>query len=739
MAHQTFYKIVLVFLVLALVFPAAGSQAAPLPKAAAAFSCDTATGLPKAECEALVALYNATGGAGWLKQTGWLQTDTPCTWYGVSCKSERVTSLWLNNQRLSGSLPAQISALTALENLYLDNNQLVSLPPQIGSLSSLRYISLGNNHLTNLPPEIGNLIFLRGLRVSENKLSSLPLQIGNLSLLSELNLENNQLSALPVQIGSLSGLETLTLGGNQLASLPDEIGALVSLRYLNLNDNQLTHLPAGMSYLGNLRYLEVSYNRLAAVPAEMSILLNLNGINLTGNQLTGLPDEFSALTNLQYLRLGENQLSSLPAVIPSLANLAALSLHGNLLGGELPASLTALTLSQFTFYDTQWCVPHSGDTTTWLGTIPFVFSSGWICETWIGGGLSGTVTLPGGAPAAGVQVNLYRSLEEGVGRFHWYTVTDSEGKYGFNELGEGIGVAYKVQFVDRGFKYAPQFYANAYSMYLASPVPIPLGSGANGIDVELALGLPGAAVINAPAASVSRSAEDGMLWINFPRGKASDITVTREIPCQDGMMPQDVHLNMAFSGDSFPMTNVDGSSWRATIPVEKITDEEGLYIMHQCEGMWTQTVVGYINFFTPLGAVIDASSGKPIPGAKVTLYQVPGWLPQTSPDDNQYKTCQSNASKPADAPWSWAAPLDAGILPNKWMGDLWPEPPVQLSAPNGEYGWDLGPGCYYVMVEARGYNESPSMFFGSVPVVTDMNVKLYIRERYLFLPFLNRR
>jgi hypothetical protein len=739
MAHQSIHKIVLVLLVLALVFPPAGIQAAPLAKAATAFSCATASGLPTAECEALVALYNATGGSGWFNQTGWLQTNTPCTWYGVSCKNERVTGLALNNQRLSGALPAQISALTALEALYLDNNQLVSIPPQIGSLSSLRYLSLGNNHLTSLPVEIGNLTFLRGLRVSENELNSLPLQIGNLSLLSGLNLENNQLSVLPVEIGSLLGLETLTLWNNQLISLPDEIGALVSLRHLYLNDNQLTALPAGIGYLGNLRYLDVSHNQLAELPAGMGSLLNLNAINLTGNQLTDLPDEFSSLTNLQYLRLGENQLSSLPSVIPDLANLDMLSLHGNPLSGELPSSLTALSLNEFTFYDTQWCVPHSGDTTTWLGTIPFIFSSGWICETWLGGGLSGTVTLPGGAPAAGVQVNLYRSLEGGVGRFHWYTVTDSEGKYGFNQLGEGIGVAYKVQFVDRGYQYAPQFYADAYHMFHATPVNIPLGSGAMDIDMELTLAFPAAAVIYAPAASVSRSAEDGVLWINFPHGKTSDITVTREITCPSGMIPLDVSLNMAISGYSFPMANVFGSSWRAAIPVEKITEEDGLYIMHQCSGVWTQTVVGYINFFTPLGAVIDASSEKPIHGAKVTLYRVPGWLPKTGPDDTREKTCQSNASKAADAPWSWAAPLDAGILPNKWMGDLWPEPPVQMTAPNGEYGWELGPGCYYVYVEARGYNPSPSMFFGSEPEVTDMNVKLYIRERYLFLPLLNRR
>ena len=49
------------------------------------FDCGTVTEIPQAECQALVALYDSTGGAGWLHRDGWLVSNTPCSWYGVTC------------------------------------------------------------------------------------------------------------------------------------------------------------------------------------------------------------------------------------------------------------------------------------------------------------------------------------------------------------------------------------------------------------------------------------------------------------------------------------------------------------------------------------------------------------------------------------------------------------------------------------------------------------------------------
>ena len=49
------------------------------------FTCGVVSEIPQVECEALVALYNSTDGPNWISNSGWLVTDTPCSWYGVAC------------------------------------------------------------------------------------------------------------------------------------------------------------------------------------------------------------------------------------------------------------------------------------------------------------------------------------------------------------------------------------------------------------------------------------------------------------------------------------------------------------------------------------------------------------------------------------------------------------------------------------------------------------------------------
>jgi len=330
--------------------PPTQAQAEPSAVEPDQFSCANVTEIPQSECEALVALYNGTDGPSWTVQTDWLVTNTPCSWYGVTCYDSHVTRVDFNNggsgNNLSGDIPPIIEDLTLLTFLDFSYNKLESVPAEIGNLTNLTVLNLAKN-LSSLPAEIGNLTSLTWLSLYANQLSSLPAEIWTLTSLTVLDLAKNQLSSLPAEIGNLINLTELYLGKTRLNNLPAEIGKLTSLTLLYLEFNQLSNLPTEISKLTNLTTLSLSLNKLSSLPTEISNLTNLTTLSLLSNKLSSIPTEIWTLTSLTVLDLANNQLSSLPTEIGKLTNLTTLSLYNNQLS-SLPTEIDKLiNLTEF--------------------------------------------------------------------------------------------------------------------------------------------------------------------------------------------------------------------------------------------------------------------------------------------------------------------------------------------------------------------------------------------------------
>ena len=150
------------------------------------FSCTSVTDVPIIECEALVALYQSTNGAGWIHNDYWLITNTVDNWYGITVSSGHVHGISLTENNLNGSIPVALGNLSEMEVLWLFDNQLSGrIPPELGNLSNLCDLDLGINQLSgNIPPELGNLSNLLYLLLDSNKLSGrIPLTFTNLIVL----------------------------------------------------------------------------------------------------------------------------------------------------------------------------------------------------------------------------------------------------------------------------------------------------------------------------------------------------------------------------------------------------------------------------------------------------------------------------------------------------------------------------------------------------------------------------
>jgi hypothetical protein len=112
------------------------------------FNCKKVTEIPKKECLALVALYDSTDGENWVDNTGWNATNSPCSWYGVTCRNQHVTGLSLGNNNLKGSISKKLSKLKKLKILLLNNNKLSGkLSNSLMKLKKLTELDLNDNCL----------------------------------------------------------------------------------------------------------------------------------------------------------------------------------------------------------------------------------------------------------------------------------------------------------------------------------------------------------------------------------------------------------------------------------------------------------------------------------------------------------------------------------------------------------------------------------------------------------------
>ncbi len=134
--------------------------------------------------DALISLYNATGGNSWTDNQ--LTGEIPPELSNLS----NLQVLHLSENQLTGAIPEELGSLSNLIDLFLYNNQLTGkIPPELSNLSNLVQLDLETNQLTGvIPKELGNLLHLQELLLSENQLTGpIPSELSNLTNLNDGN------------------------------------------------------------------------------------------------------------------------------------------------------------------------------------------------------------------------------------------------------------------------------------------------------------------------------------------------------------------------------------------------------------------------------------------------------------------------------------------------------------------------------------------------------------------------
>ncbi|KAH9648342.1 protein kinase domain-containing protein [Citrus sinensis] len=236
---------------------------------------------------------------------------------------QKLQGLYLPFNKLAGSIPDHLCHLARLNTLGLAGNKFSgSIPSCLGNLTSPRSPDLGSNRLTSvLPSTFWNLKDILFFDLSSNSLDGpLSLDIGNLKVVIGINLSRNNFSGdIPSTIGGLKDLQNISLACNGLEGLiPESFGYLTGLEILDLSNNKIFgFIPISFEKLLYLKALNLSFNKLEGEIPRGGPFANFTAKSFMGNgKLCGLPNLQFPKCKRRTRRKSKNKMLPLVIVLP---------------------------------------------------------------------------------------------------------------------------------------------------------------------------------------------------------------------------------------------------------------------------------------------------------------------------------------------------------------------------------------------------------------------------------------
>jgi hypothetical protein len=265
----------------------------------------------KADSLALVAIFNATGGAGnWHADRVWDLTKPIDQWYNVKVNDAgRVTQVNLANGTVTApwTLPAAVGDLTEMTNFRIIGCQLTgAIPEEVYNMTKLVSFYLTKNTPTwTLSSKIARMTDLKDLYIdqNENLTGTLPKELGQLKKLVNINVSQTHVSgSIPAEMSGCTALANLMAYKTQISGIPDNFDLWPALKLIQLYSNP---------------------NLTGPLPASVGNCTKLTSVwfydcNFTGN----VPESWANLpSTCTQLRIQDNKLKGVvPAAVQKHAN-----------------------------------------------------------------------------------------------------------------------------------------------------------------------------------------------------------------------------------------------------------------------------------------------------------------------------------------------------------------------------------------------------------------------------------
>jgi photosystem II stability/assembly factor-like uncharacterized protein/Leucine-rich repeat (LRR) protein len=264
--------------------------------------------------DALIHLYEQTGGTGWNNNTNWNTVKHECEWEGILCDQyQQVIEINLQNNRLSGIIPVDLSNIVDLQGLNLSNNYLYdSIPENLYLLQNLKELHLENNHLSGeIPETLFWIEHMEKLYLGNNQLQGTILsqssQITKLANIVEIDISNNQFSGIfSNSIAYLYHLVMLDISQNNFTgSIPESLSSL-QLQKISIASNQFNgNMPEYFQSLNalNSNQSDFRYNMLTAPNDDVADFMSEKQIENDWSTFQTLPP-----TNLKAITATNNMI-----------------------------------------------------------------------------------------------------------------------------------------------------------------------------------------------------------------------------------------------------------------------------------------------------------------------------------------------------------------------------------------------------------------------------------------------
>ena len=340
----------------------------------------------------------------------WFVGRNECLWTGVVCVDGEVQEVSLPAKGMVGAVPADLTLLTGLKTLVLDQNELTgTIPSFLTKFTALERLELHENNLTGpgIPTFASQLTSLKEYIVAGNELTGeFPDSLASMTQLEVLSVGGNLLvGTVPNFLADFSSLRGIYIGFNDLSgTIPSGLFQLTNLEELRIPGDSFTgnynladlqglskltslalaelNLPSGLEddmvdWWPNMKVLALVRCGLeGTLPVSFGAWEKLHELDVTGNALTGtLPAAaLAAWTNMDIFAMGFNDFSgTLPTEIGFWSDTTSFDIRHNMLTGTLPTEVGVMAkLIQFLVTDNQFTgaipdeVLNFNDAFTWL-------------------------------------------------------------------------------------------------------------------------------------------------------------------------------------------------------------------------------------------------------------------------------------------------------------------------------------------------------------------------------------